>query len=155
MERNGVLEPTHPVCLSERSGYLWCCACPIHCKMHKRVVRRLGSCRFISAQPFECATIREFSIKSSVLWVLEVPCCLCWPTFYQIDHSSLWLMIVGANWLTLCQEYCRAVFLAHYCSSCRPRSFLPLWKMPDLLCRWHHFDSWVVTPLWQAPRPFW
>ena len=25
-------------------------------------------------------------------------------SFYQIDHNTLWLMVVGVNWLTSCQE---------------------------------------------------
>ena len=47
----------------------------IHCKVHWRVGRRLGRHILISAQPLLGLTIREFSI-SSVLWVLEVRCCL-------------------------------------------------------------------------------
>ena len=31
-------------------------------------------------------------------------------------------MVEGVNWLTSCQECRRAVFWAHYCSSCTPRS---------------------------------
>ena len=53
------------------------CACHIHCKVHWRVGRRLGSYRLISAQPMIGSIIREFCI-SSVLWVLEVLCCLYW-----------------------------------------------------------------------------
>ena len=51
------------------------CACPIYCKVHWRVDRRLGSYRLISAQSLIGSTVRELSI-SSVLWVLEVLCCL-------------------------------------------------------------------------------
>ena len=51
------------------------CVCPIHCKVHLRVDRRLGSERLISEQPLIGLTIRAFSI-SSVLWALEVLCCL-------------------------------------------------------------------------------
>ena len=36
---------------------------------------------------------------------------------YQIDHITLWLTVVGVNWLTLCQECLRSVFWAHYYSS--------------------------------------
>ena len=32
-------------------------------------------------------------------------------------------MVIGVNWLTLCQECRRAVFWARYCSSCTLRSF--------------------------------
>ena len=51
------------------------CACLKHCKGHWRDGRRLGSYRLISAQPLIGSTIREFYINS-VLWVLEVLCCL-------------------------------------------------------------------------------
>ena len=51
------------------------CACPIHCRVHWRVDRRLGSCRSTSVQPLIGSTIWAFSI-SSVLWVLEVLSCL-------------------------------------------------------------------------------
>ena len=51
------------------------CACPIHCKVHWSVGRRLGSCRLISVQSLIRSTIRSFSL-SSALWVLEVLCCL-------------------------------------------------------------------------------
>ena len=83
------------------------CACPIHCKVHGRVGRRLGSCRLISVQTL----IRSTSIGSA-LWVLEVLCCLYWHSFGQTDHSELWWMVVGVNWLTLCQQRRRAVFWA-------------------------------------------
>ena len=55
--------------------------------------------------------------------VLEVVFCLYWHSFYQIDHSKLWWMVVEVNWLTLYQECRRAVYLASYCSSCTLRSF--------------------------------
>ena len=51
------------------------CACPIHCKVLWRVVRRLGSCKLISVQPLIGSTIRTFSTVSA-LWVLEALCCL-------------------------------------------------------------------------------
>ena len=38
------------------------CACPMHCRMHWRVGRRLGSCRLISVQPLTGPTIWAFSI---------------------------------------------------------------------------------------------
>ena len=43
----------------------------LHCKVHWRMGRRLGSCGLISVKPLIGSTIRELSI-SSVLWVLEV-----------------------------------------------------------------------------------
>ena len=68
------------------------CVCRIHNKVHWGVGRRLGSYRFISAQPLGGSTIMEFCI-SSVLWVSEVLCCKYWHSFYQIDHSMLWCMV--------------------------------------------------------------
>ena len=49
-------------------------ACPIQCKVHWRVGRRLGSCRLISVQPLIGLIIRAFSIDSALL-VLEVLFC--------------------------------------------------------------------------------
>ena len=72
-------------------------------KRHWRMDRRLGLNRLISAQPLIVSTINEFSI-STALWVLEVLCCPYWHSFNQIDHSTIWLMVVGVNWLMLCQE---------------------------------------------------
>ena len=74
--------------------------------------------------------IKAFCIGSE-LWVLEVLCCLYWHSFCQTDHraSTLWWMVIGVNWLTLCQECRRAVFWARYCSSCTLRSFFALWKI--------------------------
>ena len=51
------------------------CACLIHCRVHWRVGRRLGSCRLTSVRPLVGSTIWAFSI-SSALWVLEVLSCL-------------------------------------------------------------------------------
>ena len=50
-------------------------ACPIHCRVHWRVDKRLGSCRLTSVQLFIGSTICTFYI-SSALWVLEVLSCL-------------------------------------------------------------------------------
>ena len=47
------------------------CVCPIHCRVHWRMGRRLGSCRLTSVQLLIWSTIWAFSI-SSTLWVLEV-----------------------------------------------------------------------------------
>ena len=44
-------------------------------------------------------------------------------SFYETDHSKLWLMVVEVNWLTLYQECRRAVFLARFCSTCTRRAF--------------------------------
>ena len=111
----------------------------IHCKVHWREGRRLGSYRLISAQPLIGSTIREFCI-SSVLWVLEVPYCLYWHSFYQINHSMLWLMVVLVNWLMSGQECRRAVFWANYCSSYTPLSLFPFLKIS--------WSAMPMTPLW-------
>ena len=50
--------------------------------LHWREGRGLGLYRLISAQPLIGSTIREFCI-SSVLWVLEVLCCLYLHSFYR------------------------------------------------------------------------
>ena len=42
------------------------CACPIHCKVHWRISRRLGSCKLISALLSIGWTLMEFSILCSV-----------------------------------------------------------------------------------------
>ena len=63
--------------------------CPIHCKVHWRVGRRLGSFRLIWQQPLIELSIRAFFV-SSALRVLEVMCCLYWYSFYQTVHSTLW-----------------------------------------------------------------
>ena len=79
------------------------CACPIHCKVHWRVDRRLGQGRMISVQFLIGSTIRTFSI-SSALFLLEVQCCLYCHSFYQTNYSTLWWMVIGVNCLTLYQE---------------------------------------------------
>ena len=104
------------------------CACNMHWKVHWKVGTRLGSCILISVQPLIGWTIRSFSMRSA-LWLLEVLCCLYWHSFYQTDHSTLWWVVVGVNWLTLCQECRRAVFLASYCSFCTFLSFFLFWKI--------------------------
>ena len=76
-----------PDFLSERSGYLWC-----------TFLRVPYTAKCIGEYPggydrtdWFCRsfwTVREFSI-TSFLWLLEVLCCRCWRSFYQIDHSTL------------------------------------------------------------------
>ena len=46
------------------------CVCPIHCKVHWRVSRRLLSYRLIWAQPLIGSTVRELS-TSFAIWALE------------------------------------------------------------------------------------
>ena len=97
------------------------CTCPIHCKVHWRVGRRVWSCRLISVQPFIGSTIRAFYI-SSALWALEVLCCLYWYRSYQTDHSTLWWMVVGVL-INVISGVPQGSVLARYCSSCTFRSF--------------------------------
>ena len=54
-----------------------------------------------------------------------ITCCDRFDSFCQIDHSTLWWMVVGVNWLMLFQES-SAVFCARYCSFCTLRSFFSI-----------------------------
>ena len=75
MERSGVLPTTQ---FAYRKGLGTCdalCVCPIHCRVHWRMGRRLGSCRATSVQLLIGSTIWAFSI-SSALWLFEVLSCL-------------------------------------------------------------------------------
>ena len=76
-----------------------------------------------------CGDAASVSAINSALWVLEVLCCLYWHSFHETDHRTLWWMVVVVNWLTLCPECRRAVFLARYCASSTLRSFFPFWKI--------------------------
>ena len=76
------------VCLLKRPGHLAVihfCACQIHCKIHWRVGRRLGSCRLTSVRPLIGSTIWAFSI-SSAPWVLEV--CVVYTDTVSIKRSQ-------------------------------------------------------------------
>ena len=86
------------------------------------------SCRNkIVSNCFNC--FKLFQLFQIVLWALEVLWCLYWHSFGQTGHSTLWRMVVGVNWLPLCQECRRAVFRTRYCSSCTLQSFFPFWKI--------------------------
>ena len=83
-----------------------------------------GLCRLTSAQD----SVHCVGIWSSVLSV--------WHSYHQIDHSMLWWMVVGANWLTMHQECHRAVFWTCYFSSGTLQSVFPFWRI-----------SWSVMPM--------
>ena len=88
------------------------CACPIHCKVHWRVGRRLGSCRLISVQPLIGLTIRAFSIGSA-LWVFEVLCCLCLHSFWS--NRSPPVMVDGCRSKLVAVLLCPVTFsFAHF-----------------------------------------
>ena len=72
-------------------------------------------------------------IGGSVLSVLTVFC--------QTDHSTLWWMVFGVNWLMLCQKCRRAVFWSCYCSICTLRSFFTFWKISWLVMLMFYFDG--------------
>ena len=86
--------------------------------------------------------IRNLSIIS-VLWLLEILCCLLyWQSFYRIDRSSLWWTVVWVNWsINVCQECRCAVFWARYCSFCTNRSCFPYWRIRLTVCLWLHLDG--------------
>ena len=51
LERSGVLPTTHLLIGKVWVPVMHFCACHIHCRVHWRVGRRLGSCRLTSVQP--------------------------------------------------------------------------------------------------------
>ena len=112
------------------------CACPMHCRVHWRVGRRLGSCRLTSVQPL--STIWAVSI-SSALWVLEVLSCQYWHSFYQTDHRNL-CDSCRSKLLYVVSGVHQGSVLGRFCSSCTRRSFFPFWKKSWLVM--------VMTPLW-------
>ena len=77
------------------------------------------ACRVTAAQPLTERTSKEFSISAAV-WVLQVLLFLYWHSVYKIDHSTLWLTVVGAHWLTLYQKS-------------QGQCFLPVMVHPDYL----------------------
>ena len=122
MERSGVLPTTQ---FAFRKGLGTCDALlrvshPLQSALESWKEARIVQIYFSAALIGQI--IRAFCIGLA-LWVFEVLCCQYLHSFYQIDHSTLWWMVVGVNCLTLCQECDRAVFWARYCSSCTPRSF--------------------------------
>ena len=133
MESSGVLPNTQ---FAYRKGLGTCDVLLFvsHTLQSAGVGRRPGSYRLISAQPLIGPTNKEFCI-SSVLWVLEVLCCLYRHSFYQIDHSTLWWTVAGVNLLTSYQKCHRAVFWPRYCFSYTPRSFFYSGEFADQLCR--------------------
>ena len=72
--------------------------------------------------------------------------CLYWQSFYQIYHSTLWWTVVSVIWLTLCQECCREMFRANYCSPKTPQSFFSCLRISLSAMRMTHFDSCCVIP---------
>ena len=122
------------------------CACPIHCTVNWRVGRRLGSCKLISLQSLIVFNhlgilykLCSVGVGGSVLSMLT--------QFYQTDHSTLWWMVVGVDWLTLCQECRRVVFWpvivppVHFGAF-----FFHLEKLTDRWCWWLHFDGCCAIP---------
>ena len=94
----------------------------IHCKMHRRVGRRLGSYRLISAPPLIGSTIRKYSI-SSILWVLQALCCLFFDTVSINRSQHVMVDSCLSKLVNVASGVPQAVFWARYCSSCIHRSF--------------------------------
>ena len=126
-ERFGVLPITRFAYRKDLVAVMHFCVCRIHCNVHWRVGRRLGSYRLHSAQPLIGSNIWEFCI-STVLWVMEVLCCL-YRQFLSNRSQTLWWTVVGVNWLMSCQKCRRAVFWARYYSSYTPQSIFPFWRI--------------------------
>ena len=123
MERSGVLPTTQ---FTYWKGLSTCDAllCMLHTSqsaLESGQETRIVQIDFSAA--FDRVNHQGILYKLCSVWVLEVLCCLYWHSFYQIDHSNLWLMVVGVYWLTSCQECRRVVFWVHYSSSNAPRSF--------------------------------
>ena len=45
------------------------------------------------------------------------------------SQHMLWWTVNCVNWIMLCQECTKELFLARYCSSCSPLSFFPFWRL--------------------------
>ena len=75
MERSGVVPTTQFAYPKGLVPVMHFRACPIYCRVHWRVGRKLGSCILISVQHLIRSTIRAFSINSAMC-VLEVLCYL-------------------------------------------------------------------------------
>ena len=115
----------HPVCLY-RKGLGTCD--PLLCMFHtlQSALESGQEARIVQiglSAVFDRVNHQGILYISSSLWVLEILCCPYWHNFYQTDHSTLWWMVLGVNWLTLYLECSRAVCSVHYCSSCTHRSF--------------------------------
>ena len=119
---------------------MYFCACPMHCRVHWSVGRRLGSCRLISVQPLIGSTIWAFSVirlcsvgvGGSVLSILT----------QFLSNRSQHVMVDGcrSKQLNVVSGVQQAVFWAHYCTSCTLRSFFTFWKRSGSVM--------LMTPLW-------
>ena len=112
----------HPVCLSERSVYLWCrfvhVACTPKClgEWHEaRIVQIVFSTAIdrVNNQGIHYK-LCSVGIGVSVLFY--------WQSFYQIDHNMLWWTCRSK--LVNVVSGVPQLFWARYCSSCTPRTFL-------------------------------
>ena len=72
------------------------CACPIHWKVYWRVAGIEYRAGWVH-RAFDRINHQGILYNWSVLGALKVLCCLFWYSFYQINQSTLWWMVVGLN----------------------------------------------------------
>ena len=144
-ERSGVL-PATQICLSERSGYLWCIFL-VHVPYIAKCIGEWARARIVQIDfRSACGRVNHQEILYKHCFVGIGGSVLSISTqFYLIDHNTLQWTVVGVNWLALCQECRRVVFWGRYCSYYTHRSFCLFWwiswsVMPTPL-RWLFWDS--------------
>ena len=71
--------------------------------------------------------------------------------FLSNRSQQVWWMVIGVNWLTLCQECRRVVFYSRYCSSCTLRSFFSFWKISWSVMLMTPLDGCCAIPMRYSP----
>ena len=130
MERSGVHPTTH---FAYRKGLgtcnaLLCVSHTLQSALHSGQKARIVQIDFSAA--FDMVNHQGIFSIGSALWVLEVLCCLYWHSFCQADHSTLWWMVFGVNWLMLfwsAAELCFGPVIVP--SFCTLYSFFPFLKI--------------------------
>ena len=109
-----------------RVPVMYFCACPIYCKVHWRVGRKLGSCRLISMQPLIGSTIRAFSISSAGIggFVLSI-------LTQFLSNRSQHVMVDGcpSQLVNVMSGVPHDSVSGSLFSSCTPRSLFPSGKI--------------------------
>ena len=100
-ECSGVLQ-MHPVCLSEWPGHLWCSIPIVYDPYIAKCAGELGGgqqglCRLTSCcAAFDKVNHRGIPYKLCCVGIRSSVFLYC-HSFYKIDHSSLWQMVVEVN----------------------------------------------------------